>query len=94
MTLSRWEFIEKHGDIADLPDLMGWPHLAEWLLRAGPVFQGGMGPVAVPHSELKAWAENIGLRFEGIEAEWLHKMSAAYAAEINRANGKDVGAPA
>lgn len=62
-------------------------------MRVGPVAEGAMGPVALPHSEIKAWAENIGLRFYGSEAEWLHKMSAAYAAEISRASGKDASAP-
>lgn len=68
-------------------------YLTEWLMSVGPVLGGGMGPVAVPHSELLAWAANTGLDFRGAEAEWLNKMSAAYAQEIGRSDDADASAP-
>jgi len=47
----------------------------------------------LPHAEIGAWAANIGLRFRGNEAGWLYAMSAAYTAEISRADNEDVSAP-
>lgn len=89
----RWRFLEKAGEAAEFPDLPFRAHLTEWLMDVGPIMQGGMGAAAVPHGELQAWAANIGLTFEGAEAEWLHKMSAAYAAEVANADGKDTPQP-
>jgi len=62
-------------------------------MRVGPVSQTSMGAVAVPHAEIGAWASNTGEALEGLEAEWLHKMSAAFASELQRSNGEDVSAP-
>ena len=68
-------------------------HLIDWLQSVGPIWEGGTSSSAVPHSEIKAWAENIGLTFEGAEAEWLYKMSGAYADELSRSSDKDTAAP-
>jgi hypothetical protein len=68
-------------------------YLAEWLMDAGPVMQGGMGPVALSHLEIQAWAANVGLTFEGNEAEWLQKISGAYAGELSESNGKNTPQP-
>jgi len=59
----------------------------------GPVMQGGMGALAIPHSELQAWASNVGLTFVDAESEWLNKMSAAYAAELSASSGKNTAQP-
>jgi len=55
--------------------------------------QGGMGPVALSHLEIQAWAANIGLTFEGNEAQWLQKMSAVYAGELLASDGTDTPQP-
>jgi hypothetical protein len=68
-------------------------HLVEWLLDAGAVMQGGMGPVALSHLEIQAWAANVGLAFDGNEAEWLQKISDAYVSELSESNGKNTPQP-
>lgn len=79
--------------MADFPTLPFRPYLTDWLLDLGLVAQTMNGLVAVPHTELQAWAINVGLVFEGAEAEWLNKMSAAYAAELTASSGKDAAQP-
>lgn len=67
--------------------------LTDWIFRVGPVLHSGMGPVPLPHTEIRAWALNTGEEFHGLEAEWLQRMSQAYAAELQRSSGEDVAAP-
>jgi len=62
-------------------------------MSVGPVFQGGMGASAVPHTEILAWASNTGLTFAGAEAEWINKMSAAYAGELSRSSDENTTSP-
>ena len=62
-------------------------------MDVGPVMQGGMGSVALSHLEIQAWAANVGLEFEGDEAQWLQKMSAFYANELAESNGKNTPQP-
>jgi len=89
----RWSFLDRAGEEPDFPDLPFRAYLAEWLLEVGPVMQGGMGPVALSHLEIQAWAANVGLEFEGNEAQWLQKMSAAYAGEVSKSNEKNTVEP-
>jgi len=93
MTVTRWSFLERREEDAEFPELPLRAYLAEWLMDIGRVMQGGMGPVALSHSEIRAWAANVGLKFEGDEAMWLQKMSAAYAGEISESNGNDTPQP-
>jgi hypothetical protein len=43
--------------------------------------------------EIQAWAANTGVILDGLEAEWMVKMSAAYADEILRSNDQDTASP-
>jgi len=52
-----------------------------------------MSTVGVPHTEIKAWADNVGHVLVGTEAEWLNKMSIEYAHELQRSSDKDTVAP-
>ena len=85
--------MERANEEPDFPELPFRGYLVEWLLEVGPVMQGGMGPVALSHLEIQAWAANIGLTFEGNEAQWLQKMSAVYAGELSESNGTDTPQP-
>jgi hypothetical protein len=51
------------------------------------------GPVAISQAEIQAWAVNTNVTFYGLEADWLARMSAAYAAEILRSNDKNTASP-
>lgn len=76
------------------PELLMREHLLEWLASLGWVRSSGMGGAqAIPHTELRAWALNCGVEFEGSEADWLYQMSAAYAGELSRSNDTTAHAP-
>ena len=85
--------MERANEEPDFPELPFRAYLAEWLFDVGPVMQSGMGPVALSHLEIQAWAANVGLEFEGDEAQWLQKMSAVYAGELSESDGKDTPQP-
>jgi len=85
--------LERANEEPEFPELPFRRHLAEWLFDVGPVMQGGMGPVALSHLEIQAWASNVGLEFEGDEAQWLQKMSAVYTDELSKSGGKDTPQP-
>lgn len=91
--MTRWQLLAKGKEDPQFPDIDPNEYLAEWLGELGWCLSNGMGVVGIPHTEIRAWADNIGLRFRGVEAAWLHAMSAAYAAEIGRSDDKDVSAP-
>lgn len=85
--------MENANQVAQFPNLTMRGHLVVDLQSIGYAMQSEMGNVAVSHSELRAWACNTGVRFEGAEAEWLNKMSEAYAIELARSSDKDTAAP-
>ena len=85
--------MERANEEPDFPELPFRGYLAVWLLDVGRVMLGGTGPVALSHLEIQAWAANIGLTFEGNEAQWLQKMSAVYAGELSESNGTDTPQP-
>jgi len=85
--------LERANEEPEFPELLFRRHLAEWLFDVGPVMQGGMVPVALSHLEIQAWASNVGLEFEGDEAQWLQKMSGVYASELFESNGKNTPQP-
>ena len=85
--------MERANEKPDFPELPFRAYLVEWLMDVGPVMQGGMGPVALSHLEIRAWADNVGLRFDGDEPQWLQKMSAVYAGELSESSGKNTPQP-
>jgi len=85
--------LEQANEEPDFPELPFRAYLAEWLMDVGPTMQGGMGPVALSHLEIQAWAANVGLKFDGDEAQWLQKMSGVYASELFESNGKNTPQP-
>lgn len=76
-----------------LPDVDPNEHLTQWLAELGFYQPTGQGVIGLPHTEIRAWAENIGLRLHGMEAAWLAEMSRAYANEVSRSEGKNAKAP-
>jgi hypothetical protein len=87
--MTRAQLLTKAGEDLDFPQLGVNHQLAEWLLHLGPVSSGMAGAVPMPHSEIAAWAKNNGIELQGNEAEWLYKMSGAYASELAVCSGKD-----
>jgi len=85
--------LERANEEPEFPELPFRAYLVEWLMDIGRVMQGGMGPVALSHLEIQAWAANVGLMFEGNEAQWLQKMSECYADELSKSSGNDTPQP-
>lgn len=71
-----------------LPELEAGAYLVEAMLRLGPVRSDGMGDRPADWPEIDAFARLTARITEPWEAELLHDMCAAYAAE--RAKGENV----
>lgn len=57
------------------------PYLYDWLMTAGPVQAGGMGPSSLSATELTAWAAASGQRLQPWEFQALQRASRAYCSE-------------
>ncbi|KQI67048.1 hypothetical protein AN189_17655 [Loktanella sp. 3ANDIMAR09] len=77
----------------EMPDVGSLEYLTEWLAELDFCQSNGAIVRGVPHTEVKAWAENTGVKFHGQEAAWLVAMSRAYAAEVSRSDNKNADAP-
>jgi uncharacterized protein (DUF1501 family) len=84
---------EKQGEELEFPDLPFRGHLTDDLESLGRIAAGPNGPVAVSQAEIQAWATNTNVTFEGLEADWLGRMSAAYADEMLRSNDTNAASP-
>lgn len=87
----RLERLKARGSEPDLPPVE-LAHLVEYLFEVGPAMQGGFGPVALTHGELRAWQDNVGLELQPWECRALIHLSKAYCAELAAAT--DPAAPA
>jgi hypothetical protein len=67
--------------------------LVDDLQALGLTASGMNGAIAISQVEIQAWAANTNVTLYGLEAEWLVKMSAAYADEIRRSNEQDTAPP-
>jgi len=68
-------------------------YLANYLWEVGPFDQGGMGPSAVTHSEIRAWQDNVGVELTSWEARTLRALSEAYLGETIRAKSPSCQPP-
>ena len=67
--------------------------LCEWFTSLGRVWPNANGYQPLPHTEIAAWAANQNMTFVESDAEWLFKMSEAYADELSKSHNKDSPAP-
>lgn len=88
---SRLERLRARGSEPDLPSVE-LAYLVEYLYEVGPALQGGFGPAALTHGELRAWQDNVGLELQPWECRALIHLSKAYCAEFAAAT--DPAAPA
>lgn len=92
MRQSRGEQIREAGGVPSIPEAP-LPYLVAFLFDVGPVLPGAMGPVALTHSELRAWQTNTGVDLSPWEAKTLRALSAEYAAESQAATKYDAPKP-
>jgi hypothetical protein len=62
-------------------------------MSIGMTTSGANGPSGVSQVEIQAWAANTNVIFYNLEADWLARMSAAYADEIIRSDDNDTAPP-
>jgi hypothetical protein len=89
----RWWLLDKHGEEPEFPHLPYRGYLVDDLKSLGLTASGVSGAVAISQTEIQAWAANTNVILYDLEAEWLVKMSAAYADEILRSNDQDTASP-
>lgn len=66
----------------EMPDLLGFEYIVEYLFEAGPVGNNGFGPEPITWIELEAWAKLTQVDLDSWEASTLRKLSEHYSAQL------------
>lgn len=91
--MTRAQKLQDEGRQPDLPPLAGGEHLVGYLLDAGPLSHGGMGPVPLSHLDIQAWQCNTGIELTAWEARTLRDLSREYVAQLQASAAPDEPAP-
>lgn len=91
--MTRIQQLQQEGREPDLPPLTDAQHLVAYLMDAGPLAYGGMGPVPLPHTEIQAWQHNTGIELNAWEASTLRALSRDYVAQLQASTAADEPAP-
>lgn len=68
-------------------------YLVTYLWEIGPVLHTGMGPVPLPHQEIRAWQVNTGIELQPWEARCLRELSKDYLVQESKGRDPDEPAP-
>jgi len=90
---TRMRRFDEQGVQPPLPDAGPAAHLAGYLLDAGPVAYGGMGPVPLTHADIAAWQANTGVELTAWEARTLRGLSMDWVGMLQTAAQPDCAAP-
>jgi hypothetical protein len=90
---TRMRRFDEQGVLPPLPDAGPAAHLAGYLLDAGPVAYGGMGPVPLTHADIAAWQANTGVELTAWEARTLRGLSMDWVGMLQTAAQPDCAAP-
>jgi hypothetical protein len=91
--VTRIEKMQTDGLEPDLPPLHAGQHLIDYLMQAGPLAYGGMGPAPLSHGEIQAWQLNTGIELNAWEANTLRTLSRDYVAQLQVSSAADEPAP-
>lgn len=91
--VSRMQALRDAGSEPPLPPLGHEGYLIGYLMDAGPVQAGGMGPQPLGWSEMACWQQQTGLRLHPWELRTVRNLSREYAAMANSATQPDCPAP-
>ncbi len=69
------------------------PRIIAHLLEAGLVHNSGMGPAPLGWDHIRAWRTETDTVVPVWERRLLHRLSAEYLAELNRADSENYPAP-
>lgn len=66
----------------EMPELLSFEYIVEYLFEAGPVSSNGFGPEPLSWLELEAWAHLAQVNLDSWEARTLRKLSEHYSAQL------------
>lgn len=75
------------------PEIAAGAHLVGYLYEIGPTLSGGMGDIAITHTELRAWQDNVGIELQPWEVQLLRTLSAAYLDQLHKATDPNCKPP-
>lgn len=78
---SRLKRLEEAGGDAFLPEITACAHLLGYLMECGPTSPGGMGPVPISFTDIRAWQEVTGTPLTSWEGKTLRRLSLEYLSE-------------
>jgi hypothetical protein len=85
--------MQEAGTPVPLPPLDVCGYLVGYLLEAGPAMSGGMGPVPLTASEIRAWSQITGRPLQPWEASWMLRLSREYVGQFAASDRPDSIAP-
>jgi hypothetical protein len=91
--VSRLKALQDSGKPHSMPPVGIAAHLVGYLMDAGPVSHGGMGPAPISHADIAAWQANTGVELTAWESRTVRKLSSEYVAMMGIAKESDCPAP-
>lgn len=82
-----------HARQLEMPEMMGFRYLVQYLFEAGPVGNNGFGPEPLTWQEIEAWSRLTQVDLDAWEALTLRKLSDLYSAQLVRSADPKCRAP-
>ncbi|MES1987462.1 MAG: hypothetical protein V4440_05425, partial [Pseudomonadota bacterium] len=76
-----------------MPPTFGCEYLIEYVLKAGPGQNYGMGMVPLSFQEIASWTELNGLELSAFESNAIRDLSRSYVGQYNISSKPDCFAP-
>lgn len=77
----------------EMPEMMGFQYLVQYLFEAGPVGNNGFGPEPLTWQEIEAWSKLTQVDLDAWEALTLRKLSSDYSAQLIQSSDPKCRAP-
>lgn len=77
----------------EMPEMMGFQYLVQYLFEAGPVGNNGFGPEPLSWQEIEAWSRLTQTSLDAWEALTLRKLSNDYSAQLTKSADPKCKAP-
>ena len=77
----------------EMPEMMGFQYLVQYLFEAGPVGNNGFGPEPLTWQEIEAWSRLTQVDLDAWEALTLRKLSSDYSAQLTQSSDPKCRAP-
>lgn len=77
----------------EMPEMMGFEYLVQYLFEVGPVGSNGFGPEPLSWQEIEAWSRLTQTDLDTWEALTLRKLSADYSSQLSKSADPKCKAP-